>query len=145
MSTKCTLYYDQNHHFYAECGDEDHVYLEIENDSVSTTLRLDLEQMVGLVNQFDLNELRRQAELTDEQIRAHVEATVNARYQSKDFLSQLAGSLVYGCANDPKEKQIAAAMEFYTHKRDYLKRLIPVLENKPRKGSRFMYGLEEVS
>jgi hypothetical protein len=144
MSTKVTLYYDQNHHFYAECFDDKHVYLEVHTDTVETTIRFDLEQVVGLASQINLDELRRQAGITDEQIRKHVVSTVEARLNATDFFGQIYGLMQFGPGDSPKEEQIENGINYYMSIRNRLQKLLPVLNNTPRKGTSFQFGLEEI-
>ena len=147
MSTKITLHYDQDIHFYTECFDEQHIYMQLNRDLdlVSVNVRLTTEQAIGLSNQINIGELRRQADLTDEQILKHTQETVAARVKTPDFFGQLTGLLVYGMVDDPVEDQIASGVSHYTKIRDKLKQLVGLLDNKSRRGSTLQFGLEEIS
>jgi len=147
MSTKVTLYYDQDTHFYTECLDNDHVYMHFnrEADPLSVKVRLTIEQVAGFVNMVEIGELRRQSEITDEQIVKHVEDFVNARQKKEDFFSKLTGLLVYGMVDDSVESQIDSGIAHYTKIRDQLKGLIALLDNNVRRGTKLQFGLEELT
>ena len=144
MSTKVTLFFDDKIHFYQESFDENHVYLKLENDMFSTKLSFSLEEIIGMVNSIDIDLLKKQAALTDEQIKEYVQSTVAARVRSSNAFVHLFGALVYGDASDPVEKQENKGIQYYSQKRDALKKVLEVLENKPRRGSKFMFGLEDI-
>jgi len=147
MSTKITLYYDQDIHFYTECFDEQHIHMQLNRDLdlVSVHVRLTTEQVVGLSNMINVGELRRQANLTNEEILKHAQETVAARVKTPDFFGQLTGLLVYGMVDDPVENQIASGVAHYTKIRDKLKQLVELLDNQSRRGSNFQFGLEELT
>lgn len=142
MSTKITLYFDQNLHFFQECFDENNVYLTQDDKSCSVSQTLRLDQIVGMVKSINIESLKKQAALTDEQILDFVQKTVSARKNSKNTLSHMFGALVYGDAGDPIEEQVARGVKHYTVKRDALRKVCEVLAQ--RKGSNFYFGLEEL-
>jgi len=144
MSTKITLFFDDKIHFYQECFDENHVYLKLENDMFSTKLSFSLEEIIGIVNSIDIDLLKKQAALTDEEIEQYVQSTVAARIRSSNALVHVFGSLVYGDASDPVEDQEKKGIGYYSQKRDSLKKVLEVLDNKPRRGSKFIFGLEDL-
>lgn len=146
MSTKITLYYDDDIHFYTECFDEDHVHMKFnrEADPVEVRVRLTTEQVVGLSKMVNIDSLRRQSNITDEQILNHVKGTVDARFKTTDFFGQFSGVLIYGSTEDPVENQIASGVAHYTKIRDRLKALVNALDDGKRRGTPLYFGLEDV-
>ena len=130
MSTKATIAYGENFHFYHEAMDEDHVYLELETTHfeagygrVMLPIPIHIWETIRHLGGARLDLVNR----TDEALLAMVEAAVDARitrYQEalrthpeRAGLMSLAGSLVYGGTEDPRMEQIARGMEYYRHER----------------------------
>ena len=137
MSSKNTLYRDKTNHFYTEAFDDDTIYF----DTGSVVLKLDAVHILCLARMIDLDSLRKQAALTDEQIRKHIENYVDERIASTGLL-RLAGFMVYGSPDDPREVQIEAGMKYYTELRDKLVKLVGVLDCNDTKGHNFSFGME---
>lgn len=130
MSTKSTIAYGKNFHFYHEALDDDHVYLELETTQfeagygrVMIPIPIHIWETIRHLGgaRFDL------VHKTDEELQVMVEQEVDkriAKYQealrerpkSAGWIS-LAGSLVYGSANDPREQQLESALAYYIRER----------------------------
>lgn len=145
MSTKITLFYDNNSHFYQECFDEENVHVELSEKSINCKFSLDLKRAMGLSKALNFNEFVRQSQITDQQIADHVKQTVEARLlkSKSDFFAAAFGVLVYGDIEDPKEKQIETGIKYYTAIRDRIKKIVTELESS-RHGSQMQFGLEEI-
>jgi len=139
MSTKVTIYYDNNIHIYQECADYENLYIAFDN---SPSCKLVLMQVAGLLKQADYNELKRQSEISDEIIKEFVTNCVHNRF-GKEGLDGLPGLLVFGDAKDPINQQIAEGIKYYTEIRDRLRKLVHTLEGK-RTGSQYTFGLEGI-
>jgi hypothetical protein len=142
MSTKITLYFDEKIHFFQECFDENNVYLTQDDKSCSVSQTLRLDQIVGIVKSINIESLKKQAALTDEQILDFVQKTVSARKNSSNTISHMFGALVYGDAGDSIDEQVARGFKHYAAKRDTLRKVCEALTQ--RKGSNFYFGLEEL-
>jgi len=132
MSTKATIAHSEIFHFYHEVMDDDHVYLELETTQfeagygrVMLPIPIHIWETIRHLGGARLDLVNR----TDEALLAMVEAAVDARitrYQEAlrthpdraGFMS-LAGSLVYGSAEDPRVEQIARGMEYYRNERQH--------------------------
>jgi hypothetical protein len=130
MSTKATIAYGDNFHFYHEVLDEDHVYLELETTHfeagygrVMIPIPIHIWETIRHLGGARLDLVNH----TDEDLLAKVEAEVDERIA--DYRNALrenpdragwfsfVGSLVYGGADDPREQQIARGMEYYRNER----------------------------
>lgn len=145
MSTKITLFYDTNSHFYQECFDEENVHVDLSESSINCKFSLDLKRAMGLSKALNYNEFVRQSQITDQQISDHVNQTVAARLlkNRNDFFAAAFGVLIYGDIESPKEQQIETGIKYYTAIRDRIKKIVTELESS-RHGSRMQFGLEEI-
>ena len=143
MSTKATIAHGPSFHFYHDLFDEDHVYLEVEGarfeasyGRVMVPIPVHVWEVIRRHPGADLQLVDK----TDEELRQHVEQTVDERlrrYQEADeqgkSLAALAGALTFGRADQPREAQLAAGLEHYTHLREHqrqIQRAIADLEQK---------------
>jgi len=131
MSTKYSLFFDKKTHIYQECFDENYVYIDIEENSISTKIKLGLKEIISLLRGFDLEKVKKQAEITDDEIKNYCVKSVKARIEDKNPMSKLFGSIVFGDPEWPEEKQVQAGIEFYTNKRNDLKKIIDEVESTP--------------
>lgn len=144
MSTKSSIFWDGKNHIYQECFDEKCVYIERETADTKIKLQLDLSQILSLVRCMNYDKAKKQAELTDEQIMNHVISDVDHRIKSaSNPMAELYGSLIYGSTKEPREKQIQDGVNYYTAKRNYLKKIIDEIESA-RINWGFHFGLEEL-
>ncbi len=128
MSTKSTIAYGQDFHFYTEVFDDDHAYLELKNGQFEAS---DRHVMVAIpvtiwetIRQHSMVDFS-YADQTDEELRRHVEQEVQTRIEEfahaderKQPIINLRGSLVYGPADAPKEAQIANGLDYFRKLRD---------------------------
>lgn len=130
MSTKATIAYGDNFHFYHEVLDEDHVYLELETTHFEAgygrvmlpipihiweTIRHLGGVRLDLVDHTDADLLAMVTAEVDTRMAQYQEALRN--HPDRAGLMSLAGSLAYGTAEDPRAAQIARGMEYYRHAR----------------------------
>jgi hypothetical protein len=146
VSTKATIAYGRNFHFYHEVLDEDYVYLELEGakfeasyDRVMVPIPVHIWEVIRRYPGVDLE----YAEKTDDEIRLYVEREVDERIKryaessarSKGLLS-LAGSLVYGAADQPRQKQIDAGIEHFTKLREHQRQIKQAVEELEQANSK---------
>lgn len=145
MSTKATIAHGPNFHLYHEALDDDFVYLEIEGtqfeasyNRVMVPIPVHIWEVIHRYPGIDLN----YANKTDEELRAYVEHEVDDRIREYEQASErakgivsLSGSLVFGSADQPRERQIAAGIEYFTKVREHqqqVKDAIAKLEQQNR-------------
>jgi hypothetical protein len=144
MSTKLSIFWDGKNHIYQECFDEKSIFIERETDDTKILLELNLTQVLSIVRCMNYERFKQQSELTDEQIKNHVVGDVEHRINSSsNTMIELHGALIYGLAKYPKELQIQRGMDYYTTKRNYLKKIIDEIESS-RANWPFHFGLEEL-
>ena len=143
MSTKCTMYYDNNIHIYQECFDEKTIHLEKNVDKIELTIEISLKEIMGVLRCMDYDKLKKQASITDEKIINYVNKAVEERIKSDNHFSAMAGCLIYGLADVPKEKQIENGLKYFFDKRNYLKKIVDELESASRTWP-YHYGLEDL-
>lgn len=131
MSTKSTIAYGNNFHFYHEAFDDDHVYLELEGTEfeaghgrVMVSIQMHIWETIRPLGGARLELVNH----TDEDLLATVEADVNERIARHEELlrenpervgfASLCGLFVYGGADDPREEQIKSGMEHYRRERE---------------------------
>ncbi len=142
MSTKSTIAYGTNFHLYHEVLDEDYVYLRLEGvqfeagyNRVMVPIPVHIWEFIRQYPGVDL----KWADRTDAQIKKHVESEVDerlARYKSTDSsrsgLTRLLGSMVYGTADEPREKQIASGIDYFTKLREHQQQVKQAIEELER-------------
>jgi hypothetical protein len=116
MSTKSTIVYDDDFHFYHELGDERNVYLELRGthfeagyNRVMVPIPIHIWEVIRRFGGVDLS----LADKSDEEMQALVEAEIDeriARYEQSRGTNTIA-SLRYFGADRPREEQIAEAIE----------------------------------
>lgn len=140
MSTKCTVAYGPDFHLYREVLDDEHIYLELEgvpyeasSRRVMVTIPMQIWEVIRRRGEADLS----YAEKTDPEIQAQVEEWVDERLaqyrQARDSHAQgivsLAGCLVLGMADEPREEQIAQGVAYYQRMREQQQRLKKAIED----------------
>ncbi len=141
MSTKSTIVHGPTFHFYHEALDNDYVYLELESvqfeasyNRVMVPIPVHIWEVIRRYAGVDLS----LAEKTDDELRDVVEQEVDERIQRYRDSQQhghtvmrIAGALVYGMADEPRDQQIAAGLEYFTKQRAHqqqIKQAIAELE-----------------
>lgn len=132
MSTKATIVYGKTFHFYHECLDNQHVYLELEGthfeagyNRVMVPIPIHIWEVIrheggadlSLANKTD-DDLRRMAEeQVDECIKRYEESEENSFYRKISFGAdkprneQIAETLQRLTANRKQQQEIVAAIE----------------------------------
>ena len=141
MSTKITLFYNQEVHVYQECFDEDNVFVNFDSVHFKVTKKLSLEEFVGIGSSINYDSMLRQAEVTDEQIRSYVESRVAARSQTHCPFSQFHETTIFGDMSDPVQQQIARGVAFYSKKRYKIKSLVEKVNFRKQN---YFFGLEDL-
>jgi hypothetical protein len=130
MSTKSTIAHSNNFHFYHECFDDNHVYLELEGmefeagyNRVMVSIPIHIWETIRHLGAARLDLVN----YSDEDLLAMVEAKVDERiaeYQEALRTNpnvagwiRFSGSLLYGGADKPREEQIKSGMDFYRRER----------------------------
>jgi len=132
MSTKSTIVYGPNFHFYHELMDDDHVYLQLETTQfeagygrVTVPIPIHIWETIRHLGgaRLDL------ADKTDQDLLRIVESEVDQRiHQYQEDLRQhpdrpsfmrIAGALAYGMADDSRESQIEQGMEYHRRERKH--------------------------
>ena len=148
MSTKITVAYGNNFHFYRECLDEDFIYLELEGvefeagyNRVMMPIPVHIWEVIRKYEGVNLS----WASQTDEEILQYVEKEVDERierYQQTEEekgkqLMALLGSIPFGTADIPRCEQIEQGVSYFKKLREHqqqIKQAIQELEqmNKSR-------------
>jgi hypothetical protein len=146
MSTKATIAYGSNFHFYHEVFDDDRVYLELEGvqfeaqrNRVMVPIPVHIWEVIRTYPGIDLSF----ADKTDEEVRQYVEREVDERiteYQQAEEnakpLISLFGGLAYGTADTPREQQIEQGVAYFTELRDHRRQVKAAIEELQRKNAR---------
>lgn len=130
MSTKSTIKYGDDFHFYNECFDDKHVYLDLDSTSweassdggITVSIPLPIWAIIRESAPVELP----YAEMGYSDIRKHVEKEVDERIEKytsapdkkSKALIAFFGSLAYGGAGDSRESQITKGIKYFERKRD---------------------------
>jgi hypothetical protein len=129
MSTRATIACGDNFQFYREVFDGDHVYLELETTRyaagygrVMLPIPIHIWETIRHLGGVELD----LADAGDEELRARIEREVDeriGRYQQTvregldSGLLKLAGSLLYGPADLPRDEQIRLGLRYFEGRR----------------------------
>lgn len=128
MSTKATIAYGEQFHLYHELGDDNNIYLRLDQpsfnaspDQVTVAIPLHIWEFVRQYQGVDFS----WADKTDEEIFAYVEGEIDKRLadykvSTDSFMERLlsfAGSLSYGDVNLPREEQIRRGVATFQDER----------------------------
>jgi hypothetical protein len=146
MSTKATIAYGRNFHLFHEALDEDYVYLELEGtkfeasyNRVMVPIPVHVWEVIRRYSGVDL----KYADRTDAEMRLYVEQEVDERLKryeeadqkSKELVS-LSRSLAFGTANQPRDQQIAAGVEYFTKIREHQRQVKQAIEELEQANSK---------
>lgn len=139
MSTKSTVAYGPNFHFYQEALDDNFIYLRLEGvqfeasyNEVTVPIPVHIWEVIRQYPGTDLS----WADKTDEEITKYVIQKVDERIeqyrqaeteQQRGFIS-LCGSLTFGMADTPRQEQIDQGMSSYLRTRDHQKQIQQTIE-----------------
>ena len=141
MSTKATIAHGDNFHFYHEVLDDGHVYLELNTTQfeagygrLMVPIPIHIWETIRHLGGARLELIHH----TDEDLLVMVERDVDeriARYKSAKLNDPnrgawvgLAGSLVFGAADKPREEQIANGMDYYQRERQHQREIHAAIE-----------------
>jgi hypothetical protein len=138
MSTKSTIAYGRNFHLYHEALDEDYVYLELEGrrfeasyNRVMVPIPVHVWEVIRRYPGIDF----KYADKTDAEIRRYVEQEVDERLERYEKVGQkskglvsLSGALVFGTADQPRDRQIAAGVEYFAKVREHQRQIRQAIE-----------------
>lgn len=126
MSTKCSIVWGDNFHFYTDCFDDEHVFLslqggELEFEATSGEVVIGIPKSVwGAIKGCDLV-AQDLVDLTDDQLLEKIGIVVDERIARNDdpesFMAAM-GSMVYGLTTDPRDDQIKDGMEWHRGERE---------------------------
>jgi hypothetical protein len=136
MSTKHTLAFGDKFHFYRETLDDDHVYLKISGSNFKATPRSAMLQIPApiweTIRHLGAPDLGL-AEKSDEELLAYVESVVDRRIDqlrkviplspARANFVLIAGAMIYGRADQPRDTQIARGLNYYQRERERQKRV----------------------
>jgi hypothetical protein len=142
MSTKATIAHGSNFYLYHEVLDEDYVYLEVEGTQfeanysrVMVPIPIHVWEVIRHYPGIDL----KYADKTDAELRQLVEQEVDARLklycqanEGAKGLVSLCGALAFGSADQPREQQIAAGIEYFTELRKHRQQIKQAIEELKR-------------
>lgn len=141
MSTKNTLFYNDNFHIYTDFSDSCSIYLKLNKSDLTLLLQLKIEDFLKISKCVNLESLEKQANLTDEQIRTYCEKRVEERIDQDSFAS-LFGFCIFGSNKLPKQEQIENGVSFLIKKRNELKEIKNSLSNI--NFNNYTFGLENL-
>lgn len=128
MSTKCSLAWGEDFHFFRDLRDEDEndVHLRLDGkdfswaaspDGITLRLPAHIWETIRKVGATDLSLVDKSdsdlQELVEKQVDERISEYQKASSSEKSFLC-FAGSGVFGGADDPREEQIASGFRFYS-------------------------------
>ena len=139
MSTKATIAHGPNFHLYHEVFDEDNVYLELEGTQFEAgynRVMVPIPVHVWEVIRQYPGMTSRIADKTDAELSQLVEQQVDDRIKEYAEADERAkglvfGSLALGTADQPREQQIAAGLDYFSKVRTHqpqIKQAIAELE-----------------
>lgn len=141
MSTKVSLYYGPKIHLYQESFRDDSIHLNVNEKGIDLKLEFSLVDFIKMVQSIDLNSLKKQANITDEQIESYCEKQVEKRIVLNNDICQMFGYMIYGDCKESKEKQIKNGIQYHENLREKLKKIIEELGcNK----NTYYFGLEDI-
>lgn len=146
MSTRSTLAHGPGFHLYHEVFEEDYVYLQVEGTQfeagygrVMVPIPVHVWEVIrrypgvdlGLADQTD-DKLRRHVEqMVDDRLKRHQEAAENVKP-----IAALAGALVFGSIDEPREVQLAKGLEDYTRRREHQRQIQRAIAELERANTR---------
>lgn len=129
MSTKSTIAHGHQFHLYSETFDDDNVYLEVNDETV--TIPIAAWEVIRQYGAFH----PRYRDMSDAEIAASVEREVDQRiaeYQAapenKRKLLRMLGGAWYGGADTPRQEQILRGIASSTRQREHEQRISGEIE-----------------
>lgn len=141
MSSKISLYYSDEMQLFRECFLDDAVFLKLNKKDLKLELEFKLIDFLKMAKSFDFKEFEKQALLTDQQIKQYCETIIEKRLKEEGNFAKL-GFMVYGDISLSKEEQIQKGFEYYSKKRDELKKWLD--EFNIINVNKLYFGLEHI-
>jgi len=148
MSTKCSFFYnhDENSqiHVFEDMAEEnDTIFIE-KTQTIDTTIKLSIEEVLCMCQSFDLEELKRQADLDDETLKKSAIDAVQKHDSASGFLRSLFYSDIPNGASATFDEKVDFQFEKLKNLRKNLRDLLDKVENKSRNIHKFYFGLEHI-
>ena len=141
MSTKVSLYYDPKIHLYQESFRDDSIYLSVNEKGIDLKIEFPLVDFIKMIQSIDLNSLKKQSNITDQEIESYCEKQVEKRISLNNDICQMFGYMIYGDCKESKEKQITNGIKYHKDLREKIKKIIEELGyNK----NNYYFGLEDI-
>lgn len=146
MSTKSTIKYGDNFHFYRDCFDDDNFHLEIDNAEISQSGRqvtLTIPKSIWAVISNSAEVKLDFAKLTNNEILDLVTTEVDKRIaefeaetdeNARTFLG-FVGMFIYGLANEDRDIQIKNGVEYYVSNRKRERKILKQINKYKRENS----------
>jgi hypothetical protein len=109
-----------------------------------TTLSLSVEEMLLISQGFSVDELRRQANLTDEALLKAAKEHVDKCSRYQGFMRSLYFAEIPGGEEATEDFQLSYVYKKYSEIRDKLKDLLSSVESKSKSVHKFNFGLEMI-
>lgn len=148
MSTRCSFFYShdnksQTHVFEDMTQDRGLIFIE-KTQTIDSKLALSIEEMLSIVKSFDIDELRRQANLTDEQLLQGAVNYVEKCMNSNSFFKGLQFADLPLKEDTPKKEHIEFRFSEFASIREKLKELLLKVESNSKTVNKFNFGLEDI-
>jgi NTP pyrophosphatase (non-canonical NTP hydrolase) len=148
MSTRCSFFYNhdlnsQIHVFEDMAEGHDDIFIE-KTQTIDTTIKLSVEEVLCIAQSFDINELKRQADLDDESLHKAASESVQKNSTGSSFFKGLFYADMPKGENTPIEEQVEFEFEKFKNTRKKLRDLLDKVESKSRTSHKFYFGLEHV-
>lgn len=148
MSTRCSFFYNhdinsQIHVFEDLAESHESIFIE-KTQTIDTTIKLSVEEVLCICQSFDLDELKRQSELDDESLKNAAIDMVEKHNNSSGFLKSLFYAEMPKGESTTKDEQIAFHFDKMVDVRKKIRDLLSTVESKSKNVHKFYFGLENV-
>jgi hypothetical protein len=140
MSTRVSLFYNNDDgfsHFFRDMAD-DVFHIEKEQKAI-VDISLKLEELISIAKSVNLQEIYRQANLSDDEIKHFVTIEYN-KSKSCSGLFEMWVCNIFGDKDMPQEDRIQKGIIYYTKLRDNIRQSLKNSESY--KTDKILYGLE---
>ncbi len=148
MSTRSSFFYShddkgQTHVFEDMAEDRGLIFIE-KTQTIDSKLALSIEELLSIGQSFDVNELRRQVNLTDEDLLRGAKEYVEKCLNTKSFFQGIYFADFPQKENTPKDEQIEFRFNEFKNIRNKLKELLSKVEGNSKGVHKFYFGLEHI-
>jgi hypothetical protein len=148
MSTRCSFFYnhddDSEIHVFEDLAEADGKIFVEKKQTAYTSLTLSPEELLLISQSFDLNELKRQAALSDETLLKAAQDYVSRSLSAGGFLRGLYFADFPKGEETTVEEQIDHTFKKFSNTRDKLKDLLEKISSKSKHVHKFCFGLEHI-